>query len=362
MTIGMFSLADYERRAQECLDPAVLAYVTGGSGAELTLQRNRTALDTLLLQQRVLADCRHGNTRLTLLGQIMKHPVLLAPVAFQQLLHAEGELATARAACATDTTLVLSNNASCSLESVADTGCQRWFQLYWQGRNDITLDLLQRASAAGYTALVLTLDTPVQPASLRALRAGFALPAGIGPATMDLYPANKTPTNETPAIQPGDSIVFQGLMQQAPQWEDIAWLLAHTHLPVIAKGVTHPDDAERLASMGIAGIIVSNHGGRALDSSPASIEVLPTIRQRLGNQFPLLVDGGIRSGIDIFRALAAGANAVLVGRPQCYALAVAGALGVAHMIKLLREELESCMALCGCASLADIKQTHLWKN
>ena len=357
MTKAMFSLADYERRAQECLDPAVLAYVTGGSGAEQTLQRNRSALDTLLLQQRVLADCRHGNTRLTLLGQTMQHPVLLAPVAFQQLLHAEGELATARAACATDTTLVLSNNASCSLESVADTGCQRWFQLYWQGRNDITLDLLQRASAAGYTALVLTLDTPVQPASLRALRAGFALPARISPATMDRYLINKTP-----AIQPGDSIVFQGLMQQAPQWEDIAWLLAHTHLPVIAKGVTHPDDAERLASMGIAGIIVSNHGGRALDSSPASIEVLPIIRQRLGDQFPLLVDGGIRSGIDIFRALAAGANAVLVGRPQCSALAVGGALGVAHMIKLLREELESCMALCGCATLTDIKQTHLWKN
>ena len=354
---GLFSPADYEARARQCMDAAVLAYVAGGSGAEHTLQRNRTALERLLLQQRVLADCRHGNTRLNLFGQDLLHPLLLAPVAFQQLLHAEGELATARAARATDSTLVLSNQSSCTLEAVADTGCLRWFQLYWHGQNDTTRDLLRRASQHGYTAVVITLDTPVQPASLRALHAGFRLPTGITAANMQPYPA-KAALN----IQPGDSVVFQGLMQQAPRWEDIAWLLEQTDLPVIAKGVTHPDDAQKLANMGVAGIVVSNHGGRALDAAPASIEALPAIRRQLGASFPLLLDGGIRSGTDVFRALAMGAHAVLIGRPQCYALAVGGALGVAHMIKLLREELESCMALCGCATLADISPSHLWQT
>ncbi|MGE4070546.1 MAG: alpha-hydroxy acid oxidase [Lysobacterales bacterium] len=344
--------SDYIGHARYRLDPALLAYVDGGSGEQLTLDANRDAFRQIGLYNRVLSDCAHGSTATRLLGRPLRHPILLAPVALQRMLHADGELAVARAAAATDTPMVVSTLASCTLEAIADEGPEPWLQLYLQPRRAANEALLERAVRAGYRAIVVTLDAPVQSPNRAALRLGFKVPSGVRAVNL---PA------DTPIPQPGPegSRIFQGLMARAPRWQDLAWLLDASPLPVLAKGVSHPDDAEALLRLGVAGIVVSNHGGRALDGLPASLALLPAIRARVGAHYPLLLDGGIRSGSDVFKALALGANAVLVGRLQVHALAVAGALGVAHMLKLLREELELTMALTGAASIADIAPSRL---
>jgi isopentenyl diphosphate isomerase/L-lactate dehydrogenase-like FMN-dependent dehydrogenase len=205
---------------------------------------------------------------------------------------------------------------------------------------------------------VVTLDAPVQAPSLRALRVGFRLPDAPGPANL----AGQTTVSTMPAVSRGESRILQGAMSQAPGWRDLPWLLGQTRLPVLVKGVLHPCDARVLKRAGVAGLIVSNHGGRALDGAPASLDALPAVRQAVGTDFPLLLDSGIRSGADIFKAIALGADAVMIGRLHIYALAADGALGVAHMLRLLREELELCMALAGCPTLADIdgEAIHWW--
>lgn len=341
---------DYEFLARQFIAAPTYAYISGGSGRDITLEANQAAFARYSLWPRLLRDVTSGHTHLRLLGRDFAHPILLAPLAFQKLVHARGELDTAQAAAATDTCLVCSTLSSVSLEDVARyAGRERWFQLYFQPGRDATLGLVRRAEAAAYTALVVTLDAAIQAPSHRALRAGFRMPAEGVPANLLGYPA------QAPASPPpGGSGIFQGLMTQAPTWDDLAWLLEHTRLPVLVKGVLHPQDAARLRAMGVAGLVVSNHGGRTLDGVPASLTMLPGIRQAVGPDYPLLLDGGIRSGADVFKALALGADAVMVGRLQAYALSVAGALGVAHMLKLLREELELCMAMTGCATLADI--------
>lgn len=343
-------LADYERLAADFIDPATYAYIAGGSGDEISLRDNRQALDEITVHHRVLCDCRRGSTALTLLGQQFRHPILLAPVAFQALVHPEGELATAQAADALEAGLIASTLSSFSLEAIAGaTGGPKWFQLYFQPRREDTRQLQERARAAGYSAIVATLDSPVQSVSRRSQRAAFTLPPQVRAVNLQ----QQAPPPQV-ALSADQSIVFQGMMSEAPTWADLAWLLEHTDLPVLAKGVSHPDDARRLREAGIAGIVVSNHGGRALDCVPAGIRLLPAIRQAVGEHFPLLVDGGIRSGYDVFKALAAGADAVAIGRPQMYALAVAGARGVAHTLKILRDELEVCMSLAGCPDIASI--------
>lgn len=346
---------DYECVAAQFLAHAPHAYLAGGSERGLALARNRAAFAAWTVWPRLLRDVSAGHTRVTLGGHELSHPVLLAPIAYQALFHSDAELASARAAAATDSVLVLSTLSSLSLEAVAPhAGPQRWFQLYLQPERDVTRDLLARAAASGYRAIVVTLDAPVQPASHRALRAGFRLPPDLVAENLAAY----APPAATAPAQ-GPSRILNGLMRQAPTWDDLEWLQANCSLPLWVKGVLHPDDARRLARMGVAGIVVSNHGGRALDDSPATLTALPAIRAALPRPYPVLLDGGIRRGADVFKAIALGADAVLAGRLQACALAVAGALGVAHMIKLLREELELCMALAGCATLADITPAAL---
>lgn len=355
---NVFCAQDYESLAPRFIAEASHAYIAGGCAQEITLAMNRAALEETCILPRLLRDVTGGNTRLKLLGRSLLHPVLLAPVAYQTLVHPLGELETARAAAAMNTCLVVSTLATQTLEQIAQqSGEERWFQLYFQPGRDATVDLVKRAEMAGYKALLVTLDTAIKTPSRRAQRAGFVMPAEIVAANLVNYP-------EPPPItlERGQSRIFQGVMTEAPTWDALAWLIGQTRLPVLVKGVLHPLDAQRLQAMGVAGLVVSNHGGRALDGVPASLRVLPAIRAAVGDDFPLMLDSGIRSGSDIFKALALGADAVLIGRLQVYALAVAGALGVAHMIKLLREELEVCMAQAGCATLADIGPEMIYRE
>ena len=295
-----------------------------------------------------------ASTAVELLGRPLAHPILLAPVAFQRMAHPEGELAMAYAAAAQSAGVVLSTQASQPLEAVAQAMLDSpypgplWFQLYIQHDRAFTRELVQRAEAAGYEALVLTVDAPTSGARDRERRAGFRLPPGVSAVNL----AGLAPPARVP-LAPGQSALFDDLLAHTPTWADVEWLQSITRLPVLLKGILHPDDARLAQQLGVAALVVSNHGGRTLDTVPATATVLPRIAQAVPGM-PLLVDGGIRRGTDVLKAMALGASAVLVGRPYIYGLANAGAMGVAHVLRLLRDELEIAMALTGCAQLQDI--------
>ena len=349
---GVVSLADHETQARGVLDDNAWAYYSGGAADEITLRANRCAWDAIGLLPRVLRSLAGGHTRTELLGRTLSHPVLLAPVAFQRMAHPDGELAMAYAAASQGAGIVLSCQASTPLEAVAQAALgmpQRgplWFQLYMQHDRGFVRELLARAEQAGYEALVLTVDAPASGARDRERRASFRLPAGISAVNLQgLGPAPR------PTLAPGQSAMFDALLTAAPTWDDIAWLQAQTRLPLLLKGVLHPEDARQAASLQVAGLVVSNHGGRTLDTTPATASALPAIVQAVAGACPILVDGGIRRGTDVLKAIALGAQAVLVGRPCVYGLANAGAVGVAHVLRLLLDELEIAMALCGCATL-----------
>lgn len=360
---GVVSLSDHENHAQRVLGDATWAYFNGGAADEITLRANNQAWQNLALLPRVLRPLAGGHTRTTLLGRTLAHPILVAPMAYQRLAHPDGELATALAASALGAGLVLSTQASTPLEAIAqlvlaeqDRG-PLWFQLYLQPDRGFTRTLIQRAEAAGFEALVLTVDAPVQGARDRERRAGFKLPPGISAVNLQGMTV-PTPTR----LLPGQSELFDGLLTHAPTWEDVAWLQEQTRLPVLLKGITHPADARQARSLNVAGLIVSNHGGRTLDTVPATAALLPAIAQAVGGELPLLVDGGIRRGTDVLKAIALGATAVLVGRPVIHGLANAGASGVAHVLRLLRDELEMAMALTGCRTLADASSALLHQH
>lgn len=338
--------ADYEAHAAARLDPIAWRYLQAGSGKGLTLAANLAAFETASLMPRPLTDVRGGHTRVTLFGQPMAHPIMLAPIAYQRLFHADGECASAMAAASQGGVFWVSSLASQTLESIADASRQTaagdgpavpWFQLYWQGERQRTLRLLRRAEAAGYPVLMLTIDAPVKLATLE-------LPG-------DVQAVNQERALATDVVRPGESVVFNGWMAQAPTWDDLAWLREQVRLPLIVKGILHPEDAERVIALGCDGLVVSNHGGRVLDGVPASLDALPAVLARVAGRVPVLLDSGIRDGREIFKALQAGASAVLLGRPYVWGLASAGALGVAQVIRLLRDELELTMALCGCKEL-----------
>lgn len=336
------SLAEYRIQAQKKLHPDVWRYLD-----EPGDHANTHALAHIKLMPRPLRKLSNGHTRLRLFGQTLVHPILLAPVAYQKLLHPDGELASAMAARAQGGQMVISSLAShlfkdivaCNRSDAAamDTAVAPWFQLYWQADRTQTLALLELALQAGCSAVVLTVDAPVKVASLD-------LPGGVSAVNLPPLPALAKP----------DNTVFGGLMAQAPTWDDVAWLRKQTHLPLLVKGLLHPDDAALAVDTGCDGMVVSNHGGRTLQAAPASIDCLQAVVRRVNGQVPVLFDSGLRSGQDVFAALACGATAVLLGRPYLWALAAAGPLGVAHVIRLMRDELEMTMALTGCAHLSDI--------
>ena len=364
------NLSDFAAAAQARLDPAAWAYLAGGAADEHTLRRNTDAWQRLSLAPRVLRPLAGGHTRLSLLGQAMAHPLLLAPVAYQRLFHPDGERASALAAAVQGAGLVLSAQSSTALEAVAALVLPEpghgplWWQLNWHADRGWLRALLQRVQAAGYQALVLTVDAPTHGARDRERRAGFRLPPGVSAVNLaDAPPGPALPVSSANA-RVSTSALFDGLLHHAARWDDVAWLLQTSPLPVLLKGVLHPDDALQAAALGVAGLIVSNHGGRTLDTAPATAVALPRIAHALaarpGPVPALLVDGGIRRGTDVLKALALGAQAVLVGRLAVQGLAAAGAPGVAQVIRLLRDELEIAMALTGCRTLADIGPGLLW--
>lgn len=341
MAATIQTAADYLALAQQRLDPAVWAYLADGDSAG-----NERALADIRLMPRPLNDVRGGNTELTLFGQQLEHPILLAPVAYQRLFHADGETASAMAAAAQGGQSIISSLASQPIETIVQaaqqTGGQApWFQLYWQGNRERTLRLLQRAIAAGCQVIVFTVDAPIKLATMQ-------LPHNIDAVNLEKY--------STPA--PAGSVVFNGWMAQAPTWDDVIWLRQQTTLPLVLKGILHPDDAEHAVDIGCDGLIVSNHGGRVLPGAIASLDALPAVIQRINGRVPVLFDSGIRHGRDVFAALSLGASAVLVGRPYIWGLASQGAMGVAHVIRLLRDELEMTMALTGCSHLTAIRSGH----
>lgn len=345
-------LADYQRHAQACLPEDVWQHIQEGNGHDGVPDADRMALDAISFVPRRLVDLRGGSTVIDLLGQRHASPILLAPVAYQRLAHPEGEMATIRAATAMGVSMVLSTLSSVTLEEVAQAGREaarelgrslrpHWFQLYLQPSREMSLSLVRRAEEAGYQSIVLTVDAAVK-------RAGFPLPPGVEAANLrGVAPARQVTGHE--AILLGTP-----LAEQAPRWEDLAWLRAQTSLPLVIKGLVAPQDGRMAADMGADAIILSNHGGRVLDSMPAALDMLAPMRAAVGAAMPLLVDGGIRSGSDVVKALAMGAQGVLVGRPQMHALAVGGLAGVAHMLHMLRAELELAMAQLGCPRVAAI--------
>lgn len=332
---------DYAAYAESRLSNEAWHYLQSGAGHDRTLQRNTKAFAEVGLMPQSLADVRGGHTRLTLFGQMFEHPVLLAPVAYQSLFHPDGECASAVAANAQSGQMVVSSLASQPLEDIIRAAEQPlWFQLYWQGDRPRTLRLAQRAIAAGYGVVMLTIDAPVKQATLQ-------LPQGVEAVNLE-------PELPPVALSPSQSAVFDGWMAQAPTWEDVAWLRDQIRVPFLLKGILSTADTVRALALGCDGLVVSSHGGRVLDGVPASLEVLPAIVEVVAGRVPVLLDSGVRNGRDVFKAMALGAAAVMIGRPYVWGLSSAGALGVAHVLRLVRDELEMTMALTGCRTLPEV--------
>lgn len=337
--------ADYEVLARERVTAEAWAYLSGGAADEITLRENQSAFEKYRIVPRVLRDPTSASTRVSMLGKAYDHPLWVAPMAFHRLFHPEGETATALGAAAVNCGMVVSSQSSQPLEAVAPHASNPWFQLYFQPDRDFTLALMHRAEAAGYQALVVTVDAPLTGFRNREQRAGFRLPEGVAAVNLRGKPV-------TPAE---DRIFGNSLLKSAPTWQDITWLRSQTALPILLKGILSAADTRLAVDHGIAGVIVSNHGGRTLDSVPATLDVLPGIAAEAGGTIPVMMDGGIRRGTDIFKALALGADAVLVGRPVLHGLAAAGSIGVAHVLKILLAELELAMVLAGCRSVEEAR-------
>ncbi len=353
------AVADYEPLARERMTESAWAYLMGGAADELTLRDNCDAYSRLRLNGRVLASLAGGDTRVELGGVTLDHPILVAPVAYQTLAHPQGERATALGATAARAGMIVSAQASVPVEEIArEAGAPWWFQIYLQPDRAFIERLVRRVEAAGACGLVVTVDAPVSGVRNREWRANFQLPQGVTAVNL-----SGMKSLEAPAARIGESPLLGGpLAAAAATWEELTWLLSVARVPVWVKGIMTPADVVRAIERGVAGIVVSNHGGRTLDTMPATIDVLPEIVAAVAGRVPVLVDGGIRRGTDALKALALGAKAVLVGRPVVCGLAAAGPIGVAHVLHLLRAELEAAMALTGCARLDQVGPELIWRR
>jgi 4-hydroxymandelate oxidase len=352
----LFDITDFERAAKAAMPPMAWEYVSGGAADEITLRWNHQAYEHIRLKPRALVDVSHLDTRVRLLGRELAFPILLAPTAYQKVTHPDGELATARGAGAAGATMVVSTMSNVTLEDVAAAATRPlWFQLYVQPDRELTRQLVKRAEAAGYQALVITVDAPVLGPRYRELRANFSLPPALERANLRGHAAANS------GYHPTEQTIFSATLDPSLTWKDIDWFRSITKLPILLKGIQNAGDADRAVKAGALGIIVSNHGARDLDTAAATIEALPEVAAKVGGRIPVLVDGGIRRGTDVLKALALGASAVLIGRPYLFGLAVDGARGVSRVVNILRREFEIAMALCGRASIADIDASVIWR-
>jgi isopentenyl diphosphate isomerase/L-lactate dehydrogenase-like FMN-dependent dehydrogenase len=325
---------DYEPAARELLSAEVYDYCAGGAGDEWTLAENRRAFDRWVIRPRMLTGAHPPDPSTELLGTSLSFPVLVAPWAYQRMAHPDGELATARAAARERTIMTVSSTTVGYLEDVAAASAfAKWWQLYVYSDRGFTREMLERVHASGYAAVCFTVDLPVVGLRHRDDRNAFVMPIGL----------------------PQDDLVFDPNIS----WDDIAWIREHAPLPILVKGVLTAEDALIAVDRGADGIVVSNHGGRQLDGVAAGISVLPEVVDAVAGRVPVLVDGGVRRGADVFRAIALGAAAVMVGRPTCWGLAVGGEEGVADVLRILRSELENAMSLAGTRTVAEITRAYV---
>ena len=332
----IINLFDFEKMAEGKMTKMAYEYVASGAADEFTVRWNRQAFDALKINPSVLNDVSKLDTTVTLFGQKLAYPILIAPTAYHKIMHPEGELATAKGAGKAKAIYVVSSFTT-PLEEIKKVASEPlWFQLYVRDDKEFTKNLVQKAEALGCRALCITVDTPVLGARNRQARVNFKLPDGISAPYKIGAPLSIT-------------------------WKEMEWLISFAKIPVLLKGILNPDDAEKAIKIGASGIVVSNHGGRNLDTVPATIEVLPRIVERVNKRIPILMDGGIRRGTDVLKAIALGAKAVLVGKPICFGLASAGAEGVTKALEILRAEFEMAMALTGRATVASINQSLIWK-
>jgi 4-hydroxymandelate oxidase len=325
----LLTVDDYEPLARDRLPPDVYGYYAGGAGDEWTLRENRAAFERLVIRPRMLTAAFPPDPSTELLGARIDAPILVAPWAYQRLAHPDGEVATARAASRAGTIMVVSTTAQDILEDIAEAGDgPTWWQLYVFTERSVTVETLHRVHEAGYAAICFTVDFPVAGLRHRDTRTGFDMPFGL----------------------PHSDLVFDPNIT----WDDIAWIREQAPLPILVKGILTAEDARLAVEAGADGVVVSNHGARQLDSVAATITVLPEIVEAVDGRIPVVLDGGVRRGTDVFKALALGANAVMVGRPICWGLSVGGEDGVFDILRILRDELGNTMSLAGTHAVADI--------
>ncbi len=333
------SLPDFESLAHGRISHGAWERIQGGAADELTVRWNREAYQHIRLRPRVLLDVSKIDTRVNLFGQELPFPILLSPTGAQGFVYPDGDLAVARGAGAAQATLVISSSASLRVEEVAKAATAPvWFQLYVQKDRGFTRDLVQRAEGAGCRAICVTVDSPTHGARNREERARGELPE-----------------------RPLPNLMGKDYLDPTLTWKDIEWLRGFAKTPVLLKGILNPDDAEIAVQAGVSGIIVSNHGGRNLDTVPATISALPVVAEKVAGRIPLIVDGGVRRGTDVLKALALGARAVGIGRPYLYGLGVAGAEGVTRVVEILRREFEMAMMLTGRVTIASVDRSVIWE-
>ncbi|MGH3897307.1 MAG: alpha-hydroxy acid oxidase [Pseudonocardiaceae bacterium] len=355
-------LADMARVARARLPRDVWDFTAGGSGDESTLTANPAAFESWALVPRVLAGASVDPTA-RLVRDEAAMPVAVAPMAYQRLCHPDGEVAMAEAARRASVPFVCGTFSSCPVEEVGKAGCVTWFQLYWLRDRGRLLDLVARAESAGCSALMVTVDVPVMARRGRDLRNHFAIPADVTAANLDAGPGRGAHRRVS-----GESAVAahtNELLDDTVGWSDLEWLQKHTRLPVVLKGILDPRDARIAVELGVDALVVSNHGGRQLAGAAASMAMLPEVVAAVRGRADVLVDSGVRSGVDILRALALGSCGVLVGRPLLWGLSVAGADGAAHVLKILHDELREAMQLAGCpnpASARKLRTIHTYRS
>jgi 4-hydroxymandelate oxidase len=352
----VLTLDEFESLAQQQMTHAAYEYVAGGAGSDFTVADNRAAFNRIRLNPRVLVDVTKIDTTLKLFGRDYEYPILLAPAGYHKLVHPDGEIETVAGANLAEATLCAASFSTVTIEEMAAVAKRPlWFQLYVQSDRGFTKALLDRAVAAGCEVIVVTVDVPVNGPRDRELRAGFKLPPGVQRANL----SGLGTAISTAAHRPVGRNIYAATHGADVTWKDIAWLRRQLKVKLLLKGILHPEDAEIAALECCDGIIVSNHGGRSLDTVPAGIDALPAIEEKLRGRVPILMDGGVRRGIDVFKALARGADAVMIGRPYLYGLAAGGAAGVGRVVEILRTELEMTMGLAGCTSLGQISNRFL---